>query len=402
MTRMRAGLVVLALVAGVGLTSAGSSVTTADASGWQPTQGALFNVPRSTQERQRRLEHQVIAAINHARPHSTIRMAMFSFDRMQVADALIAAKRQRKVAVQVIVNGHEFPRAQRKLRRVLGHRRSRASFFYQCKASCRGDGDVQHSKFVLFSATGIAKNVVMLGSLNMKLNGVKNQFNDLLTLNGNTKLYNSLYTVFGQMKLDRIAKPSFLDIPISPAMELFVMPFPRLTATAKTRWTPARDPIVRLLAPITCTGAKTPSGRTVVRVNMHAWDGTRGEMLANHFLDLWRSGCDVKLQIGFIGGNVRRILLTPTARGVMPVRSTGYDTDKDDVIDLYSHEKILLVHGNYNGAPGQNMVVTGSSNYQNGGQYGDELILRLYSGWIYKQYITNWDWSWKYHTHGIA
>jgi phosphatidylserine/phosphatidylglycerophosphate/cardiolipin synthase-like enzyme len=402
MTRMRASMLIVITAAIVALTNASTVVTPAQAGGWSPTPGALFNVPRSTIERQTRLERAVIAAINHARPRSTIRMTMFSFDRMQVADALIKAHRQRRVAVQVLVNGHETPRAQRKLRRVLGHNRKRASFFYQCVSSCRGDGDVNHSKFILFSATGTARNVVMLGSLNMKLNGVRNQFNDLLTTNGNTKLYSSLDMVFGQMKLDRIAKPSFLDILIGSPMELFVMPFPRTQATPKTRWTPDRDPIVRLLKPIRCGGASTPSGRTVVRVNMHAWDGSRGAMLANRFLQLFRDGCDVKIQVGFIGGQVRGILLTPTARGRMPVRSTGYDTDEDGEIDLYSHEKILLVHGNYNGAPGQNMVVTGSSNYQDGGQYGDEIILRLFNGRIYKQYISNWDWSWKYHTHGIA
>ena len=84
----------------------------------------------------------------------------------------------------------------------------------------------------------------------------------------------------------------------------------------------------------------------------------------------------------------------PTARGKMPVRSTGFDTDDDGEIDLYSHEKILLINGRY-GKTNRKVVVTGSSNYQDGGQYGDEIILRKFDYRLYRQYADNWGWSWR-------
>ncbi|QCX28181.1 phospholipase D-like domain-containing protein [Nocardioides jishulii] len=395
---------------------AGSTVPAAKKP-WKPDAGAKFNTPRVGGERQLRLENQVIAAINRAKPGSTIKMAMFSFDRHQVADALIAAKK-RGVFVQVIVNNHEFPPAQRKLRKALGNRTvtrtwtdkkgkkhkkvvQRRQFHYQCKSACRGDGDVQHSKFILFTRTGGAKHVVMLGSLNMKLNGSLNQFNDLLTVNDNKRFHSVLNEVFDEMRADRVLKNSYRKYAIGKRFQLEVMPFARKKATRKTRWTRARDPIVKLLAPVKCTGAKTNSGRTIVRVNMHAWDGDRGAMIANKLWDLHHRGCDVKIHVGFAGKKVRDIFARPTKRGRVPFRSTGFDTDGDKEIDLYSHAKIMMVNGHYDGVRNRKMVVTGSSNFQNGGQYGDELILRIFSPALYRQYADNWGDLWRNHTHGF-
>jgi hypothetical protein len=370
---------------------------------WRPTAGVKFNVPRAGGEKQFRLERQVIDAIRHARPRSTIKMAMFSFDRMQVADALIDAKRKRKVRVQVIINGHETNGAQKKLRKYLGGKRTRKSWYYQCKASCRGQGDVQHSKFVLFTQTGAAKKVVMLGSLNMKLNGAENQWNDLLTINRAPRLHDTLDQVFGQMRRDRLAKRPYL-VRDHGNYRLFVLPFLRRGNAAKNKqvWTPGRDPIMRLLAPVKCTGARTDSGRTIIRVNMHAWDADRGKMIANRFRDLYAQGCDVKIMVGYAGAKVRNVFASRTKRGLMPTRSTGFDTDEDSEVDLYSHEKILLINGNYDGVRGRKVVVTGSSNYQHGGQYGDELILRAYNNRLYRQYADNWGFVWRDHTHGFS
>lgn len=394
-----AGLTVLAAAIFTQPSTAGAAAS----SGWMPTAGVKFNVPRSTPAREYNLEGQVIGAINHARAGSTIEMVMFSFDRIPVAQALIKAHRQRHVHVQVIVNDHEFPHAQQMLKKALGTNRQQPSFWFQCKSSCRGQGDVQHSKFILFSHTGAARDVVMLGSLNMKVNGAVNQFNDLLTIDGNTKLYTALDQVYQQMKLDRLADPAYLVEKIDSIYTLYVLPFPRPPySTAATKYTAARDPIIKILDPVKCTGANTPSGRTVIRVNMHAWADARGVMLAKRFEQLYKQGCDVQVAIGFAGHEVRRIFGQHTSRGVMPHRSTGYDTNDDGIIDLYSHEKMLLIDGHYGTATHQKIVVTGSSNYQNGGQYGDEIILEAKRAGLYDSYAKNWNWVWANHTHGFS
>lgn len=370
--------------------------------GWSPKSGTKFNVARVGGEPMFRLEQQVIAAIGRARPGSTIKMSMFSFDRGPVADALIRAK-QRKVHVQVLLNGHEFPQAQRNLSRVLGPRTvkkkkkvvQRKSFFYQCRASCRGDSNILHSKFILFSETGTARKVVMLGSVNMKLNGSLNQFNNLSTFNNSPKMFKALDGIFNEMRRDKVFKKSYRKFTIGKRFQLEVMPYPRSKATAKTRWTPKRDPIIRLLRPVKCTGARTDTGRTIVRVDMHAWDGARGALIANRFRQLYAAGCDVKIIVGYAGYKVRKIFSTPTGRGYVPIKTSAFDTNYDGEIDVYSHAKVLTVNGNYAGSPGRKMVVTGSSNYQDGGQYGDELFLRVYNDRTYRQFADHWGFMWR-------
>lgn len=399
----RLALVLVAMVALTLVALPGSApAQAAERKAWRPTAGVKFNVARVGGERQFRLEQQIIAAIRHARPRSTIKMVMFSYDRMQVTDALLEARRERKVHVQVIVNGHELPAAQRTLKKALGSKRGKRSFFYQCAASCRGQGDVQHSKFVLFSKTGAARDVVMLGSLNMKLNGALNQYNDLLTVTNRPRLYRTLDTVFDEMRRDRPARTSYVVRDAGP-YRLFVLPFPRPPkSTRKTRWTPRRDPISRLLAPVRCRGAHTDSGRTIIRVDMHAWDGDRGVMIAHRLRDLYAAGCDVRVLVGYAGERVRGIFANPTKRGRMPARSTGFDTDDDGEIDLYSHTKILTIDGHYDGERGRKVVVTGSSNFQDGGQYGDELILRVFSSALHRQYADHWGVMWRTRSHAFG
>lgn len=373
----------------------------ASAATWMPTPGVKFNVPREG-AKQYILEQQVIGAINHAVKGSYIKMSMFSFDRWPVADALVNA-RGRGVHVQVITNNHELPPAQVRLKNRFGTDRTKATFFYQCTASCRGQGDVNHSKFILFSQTGAATNVVMLGSLNMKRNGTDNQFNDLFTVNKAYSLHKMLDMVFQQMAADRWAKPMRLVQSFGTSYNLEVMPFPKdPVATPETEWTPYRDPIIRLLRPVSCKGASTSDGRTKIRVDMHAWDGERGGIIARRLKYLYDHGCDVKIMVGFMSKSMRSILFAPTGRGRVPTRSTGYDTDGDGIIDLYSHKKLTLIHGHYGTATGKRIVMTGSSNFQNGGQYGDEILFQIYRRSIYDRYLDNWKWVWDYHTHGMA
>ncbi|MEO9325979.1 phospholipase D-like domain-containing protein [Nocardioides sp. C4-1] len=376
---------------------------------WTPPTGAAFNLPRSSYAQEYRLEARVIDAINHARRGSMIRMAMFSFDRQPVADALIRAYKKRKVTVQVIINGHEKPGAQADLQRVLGPRWKKRkknksnSFYYQCTSSCRGDFDVQHSKFVLFSHTGAAKRVVMIGSLNMKENGAVNQFNDLLTINQPGGMYDSLEQTFKEMRADKVMKNSYKAETFG-RYQLYTLPFPRAKATAKTQWLWRRDPIKKILGPITCRGPG--GGRTVIRVDMHAWSDDRGVRIANRLRDLYAEGCDVKIMIGYANGVIQRVFGARTARGFVPVRSTGFDTpdsngDYDGEIDLYSHAKILTINGIYEGKRNRRIIVTGSSNYQAGGQYGDELILKVDSARLYNQYLAHWNNTYRNHTHGF-
>jgi phosphatidylserine/phosphatidylglycerophosphate/cardiolipin synthase-like enzyme len=363
--------------------------------GWKPTEGAKFNVPRARAQNMFRLEEQVLEAIRHARPGSAIRFSIFSFDRMPVANALIKAK-QRGVSVQVLVNDHEVTRAQRLLRTRLGVERSRRSWIYQCTDGCRSAGENLHDKFYLFSHTGAARWVVMTGSINMKLNGHKNQYNDLWTSNDHEELFEGFDALFERLKRDRIDRPTYWVQDIGP-IQLQAMPFAGFDRTS--------DPIMELLRTVACRGADGATGsngRTVVRVVMHSWGGVRGAYIARRLRDLYDEGCDVRLLYGFAGAMVRAELARPTSRGRIPIRSTGYDTNGDGELDLYTHQKNLTISGQHAGDRSARIVVTGSSNWTVGGMRGDEEIVVINGMGVLPAYRADFDWLWNQRSHHVS
>ena len=383
--------------AALGQTAVGASqVLRATKQRYTPPQGPLFNVPRSPDpDKMLRLEHQVLGGIRHAKPKSKIRFSMFSFDRLPIVKALIAAKK-RGVSVQVLVNDHETTRGQRILRRAIGHNRHARNFIYQCKNGCRSSGENLHDKFYLFSHTGAAHSTVMTGSINMKLNGHKNQYNDLWTRNNNDGLYRSFKQLFSHMKKDRLDKPTYWVQNIGTHFQLQATPFHNFNRD--------NDPIMSILRPVHCLGAQGSTGNnghTVVRVIMHAWGEKRGAYIANKLRRLYSNGCDVKLLYGFSGLLVRQELRKSTSRGKVPIRSTGYDTNCDLELDLYTHQKNLFISGNYGKDHSTQLVVTGSSNWTEDGMRGDEEIFRINGMKTFPGYARDFNWLWNYRSHSV-
>jgi phosphatidylserine/phosphatidylglycerophosphate/cardiolipin synthase-like enzyme len=338
---------------------------------WKPGEGAWFNTPRHG-AKQWVLHQHIVAAINHAHKDSYIRIALFSFDRKFVASQLIAAKR-RGVHVQVLLNDHQVTPAQRMLHRVLGTKRSRKSFAYECHHGCRSTGENLHTKFYLFSHTGGARDTVMTGSVNLTGNSAMNQYNDLWVLNDAPRLTSSFQQLWSQMKRDKPAHPGWFVRRIGPHFLLQATPFPHPG--------PKHDPVINILNNVKCLGATHHTGtrrhHTIVRVVMHAWNDPRGAYIARKARLLYAHGCDVKLMYGFAGHQVRDTFATRSKRGFMPVHTTGMDTNDDGFIDLYTHQKELLISGHYGKSTHANVVVTGSSNWNRDGIRGDEEIFMI-------------------------
>ncbi len=377
----------VALVATLLAFASPASPAQAEDGRYYPREGGLFNVPRSTIENQERILDQFLAAINHTKDGETIRFSMFSFDRRDLARALIRAHK-RGVRVQILLNDHQVTRAQRILRREIGRDTDRKNFIYECKNGCRSKGENLHSKFYLFTKTGGAKHVVMTGSVNFTTNGARNQFNDLFTVNDKENLFNKFVELFDAMKLDKQQRPGYWVTDIGTTFRLAATPY--RNADAKN------DPIMEYLDQVKCFGALTgnANNRTIVRVVMHAWNGTRGQYLARKIRRLHRDGCDVRLLYGFGGGLVRSTLKRTTDRGKVPIKSTGYDTDFDGFLDLYTHQKELLISGHFGKERDKTLVVTGSSNWTTQGLRGDEEIFSLNKPGAMRHYLKQFDWIW--------
>lgn len=357
---------------------------------WMPKPGGTFNVPRSTLENELRIERQISTAINRAPKGSRIRIAVFSFDRKPVAQALARAH-ARGVQVQILLNNHQITPAQKILHKALGRNRHKRNFAYECTRGCRSTGENQHIKFYLFSKTGGAKDVVMTGSANLTMNGARNQYNDLYIKNNAPKVYAAFNNLFDSMRKDKPAKPAYWVQNIGKKFQLQATPF--------RNYGPKNDPIITILNRVRCKGATGGTGnankRTIVRVSMHTWNEYRGVYLAEKFRQLYTKGCDVKLMYGMAGEKVRNTFAKRTKRGYVLVHTNGADTDDDGKLDLYSHQKYLLISGNYGKDSSTNLVVTGSSNYNNDGLKGDEEIFLIKSDGVFRNYIKNFQWLWE-------
>lgn len=363
---------------------------------WQPAEGAWFNTPRHG-GKQWILHQHIVAAIDHAQPHSFIRIALFSFDRKYVASRLIKAH-ARGVHVQVLLNDHQVTPAQKMLHRALGTHRFHKSFAYECSHGCRSRGENLHTKFYLFSHTGSAHHVVMTGSVNLTGNSAINQYNDLWVRDNTRPLTRAFRHLFKQLRRDKPAHPAYWVRNIGTHYQLQATPFPSAG--------PHHDPIITILNRVHCLGATNGTGNsihhTVVRVIMHAWNDYRGTYLAQKIRQLYAQGCDVKLMYGFAGAQVRHTFATSTARGYIPVHTTGYDTDEDGFIDLYTHQKELLISGNYGTKRDTDLVVTGSSNWNTDGMRGDEEIFLIKRRHAYGDYIRDFSDMWTKHSKLVA
>jgi phosphatidylserine/phosphatidylglycerophosphate/cardiolipin synthase-like enzyme len=356
--------------------------------GYKPPAGAHFNVPIGGRDAQLRIEKVVTGAIRHAKKGSTIRIALFSFDRRNMAEELIKAHR-RGVNVQVLLNDHQITRAMRMMNRAFGHSLKRRSWMRQCNSGCRSRGEFLHSKMYLFEHTGKAKNVTMVGSVNLTTNALIHQWNDVYVVNNHDKTYDRFRKVFNEMKRDKPVKRPYHVYNINRRYQLQVLPFMNPNRSS--------DPMMRILNKVKCKGATGKSGingRTMIRVDMHRWANRRGGYLADKIVNLWAAGCNVKVMHGSADDTVRARITRSTKRGRVPIRSNGFDDSGDGMIDRYTHHKYLIISGHYGNNTSENRIFTGSSNWALRGLSGDELIFRVRGPRAVNQYRSNFDYIW--------
>lgn len=398
-------IVVFALLAGL-LATGLALAPAANAKRYVPPKGGLFNIPVGAMPQKYIIERHVLDAIKHSKKGSRIRIAAYSLDRMPFADALIAAKK-RGVKVQVLLNDHPPIRwaPQRKMQKYLGTNRKKKNFVWRCNSGCRSqktDYNNLHSKFYLFSKTGKAKHVVMLGSYNMTMNAVKWQWNDLWTGINKKYLYQQYVKLFNDMRHDynkRQPTYNFCNRPVEPCSEDTAKVFTRVFPIVVK---PAKDPVTEVLHNVTCvytdeTGAEQ---RTKLNISMHTMRGKRGERLADVIRGKFAQGCDVRLNFGIMGFNVKQKLGQPTARGRLPLRSTGFDLDgvRDAdgllTIERYTHQKYLTIDGMYRGKSNAHYVYTGSSNWSSLGLPQDEIMVAIRSESAVRQWTKNFNLMW--------
>ena len=392
---------------------ASAKVSAVDRKRWKAPQGPFFNDPRR-RKGWFRIERKVIDTIKHTPRGSTIRIAVYSFDRMPVAKALIAAHR-RGVKVQMILNDHQYTKAMRAIRKEIGAKRYRSSFIYRCTAGCRSKQNQynnMHTKFYSFSRAGRSKDVLAVGSANMMLNADIHQWNDLYFTSGDHELFRQFVRLFNDMRKDHSTRqpPQFFcgtpanGVACDDSVDKHtVWAWPKPSG-------PKNDLVLDLLGKVQCL---TPDGaggqkRSRIAVSMHTMRGKRGDYLA--------VGDPAEVDRGVQGArDVRPDRLPHQARrrrsdaraGGSRCARPGLDYNPDDDYDLnkdgkddlilsyYSHQKYVAIQGNYNGTPDTHMIVTGSANWASLSPGNDELWMTIRGKTLTRKYVKNFNYQWR-------
>lgn len=377
---------------------------------WKVPTGPKFNNPMVEKDRYV-IERHILRAIRNTPKGAKIIISAYSLDRGAFADALIAAKR-RGVKVQVLLNDHLAPVAQLRIQKVLGNNTKKKSFLKRCVSGCRADENEYnnlHSKFYLFSQTGRNRNVVMLGSQNMTMNAVRWQWNDLWTTVGKKTLYRQFVALFNDMRPDwdkRRASYMFCDsgqaCPAGDLQKYHNIVFPRHT-------TPTKDVVLDILNNIQCVyvDAAGVEKRTQLALSMHTMRGGRGNYIADKLRELYAAGCNLRVNYGLMGFHTKQHIGAPTARGRVPLRSTGFNLKDDvptgdpeidnmpEIIERYTHHKYFVLKGSYKGVVDTNMVWTGSTNWSSLGTPQDEILFSIHGRGVVRDYLENFNLMWQ-------
>ena len=202
------------------------------------------------------------------------------------------------------------------------------------------------------------------------------------------------------------ASSFFCGVPTGPVCDdsvdkHTVWAFPRVSG-------PKNDLVIDTLDKVQCLTPDAEGNvvRTKLALSMHTMRGNRGNYLAEAIRKKWAQGCAVRVMFGLIGYHTKGVIAAPTARGRIPLRSTGMDYNLDDnfdlnsdgvddlILDYYSHQKYLVIQGTYNGIPGTEMVITGSSNWASLSTANDEIWFTVRGTRVAKKYLANYDYQW--------
>ena len=366
------------------------TLSTAGAQAYTPDDGATFNNPWGDMAAKERLLNKITRTIESAHKGSYIRIAAYSNDRKDATDALIAAYR-RGVHVQVLLNDNWTSYQTKRLQRVLGTNTSKKSFLEICVNSCRGRRGNLHSKFYLFSHAGQSRHIVMFGSVNLTGFAAKTQWNDLYSTRDRKVLHNFFVDVFAQMARDRPVRHPFISRQIG---DFTINVYPRYDTTESD------DPIMKRLNGVRCKdyadGAGI-AGRTMIRINMYGWNGTRGVYLAKKVADLSRRGCNIQVLESSAGGKVVRILAN---NGVL-IKTPDADRNENGKVDVFTHDKWMILGGRIRQQSGWH-VWTGSQNWSDRSLNGDEITVHIHRRGVFWNYRKNFKHIWEKRSTWVA
>ena len=321
------------------------------------------------------IEDLLVALIDRAVAGSRIRVAVYTFTRGRVTEALVRAA-QRSVDVRVLLDGqvratvddpNDGTGVTEAASLIVGLGRSRVTLCRAPGSACLGVGIMHHKTYLFSDVGGGSRNVVVQASHNLT-EGQMHRHNNAVIIRGDSQLFAGYERTFEQQRRDvvqldyyRTADGNF------PARAYF---FPR----------PTGDTAVSVIDNVSCAGAAR------IRVAMAFFTNARLEV-ARALARRQRAGCDVQAVIGDdsirVGRTVLRTLRDNGVRVTLYPRRPG---------NWGLHSKYLLIDARYNGsAAHRRLVFTGSHNWTGSAlRENDETMVRVDDGAVFDGFMADW------------
>lgn len=274
----------------------------------------------------------------------------------------------------------------------------RWSYAVKCVDSCRGGRGNNHVKFYGFSQAGATSDVLMVSSANINAGGAVNGWNDLWTTVGDREVFDFYARVHHDMAEDdpsgddcakgTLERCAYKELTTG---NLVHRVFPKTSGT---------DPSMDQLDQIRCKGVGTGAGRdgrTVIKIAMFWWSGTRGMALARKVIELDRAGCDVQINYGAPSGEVSRLLRTSAHQGGVQLWDSRQLQDAEGKPTLRVHHKFMIMSGRFGADTTANNVFAGTQNWINGAlRQSDENTLEIHSTAAYRAYSQQFEFIKRY------
>jgi phosphatidylserine/phosphatidylglycerophosphate/cardiolipin synthase-like enzyme len=349
-----------------------------------PRSGPIFNDPESGHAQQYAIIQQIKDNIDTAPKGSVIRVAVYSMDLNDVADALIAAHK-RGVHVKILMDQHAKNDLWKRLVAELGAKintsDSASSYAALCYGGCMAHHYSNgkpiswlHTKYFLFSGGG--KPTVTLTSSNPTAAQAEVAWNNSYTVVGNSGLYDAYVKNFTDMSKGAAGthRPGYYWTYGSNPKAYY---WPKAGG--------ASDTIGGMLKLVTCSNTYP----TQLRIAMYQWSDTR-IAVAKQLVSMASKGC--KITVIYTKDQVSSSVQSTLAKSRIDVRDTTHGTNADGYAAHYTHNKYLLINGRYDGVSGRQIVMTGSANYTANALYhNDESDMKLTGPAAYLAYLTNFN-----------
>jgi phosphatidylserine/phosphatidylglycerophosphate/cardiolipin synthase-like enzyme len=363
--------------------------------------GMTYNIPgdKNTPEMLVNLRKMMVA-IDGTQSGETIRMAFFSLTVWNFSDKLIEAY-NRGVNIRLIQDDHEIGPMWQDLVDVLGSDTKKASWAVVCHRSCHSDENpsYMHAKIYLFSKTKNLSKVTMVCSCNPTYTQARVGWNDMYTWVNDPYIYEGGVRYFDVMAAGAVEDANgdqTVGIPqdryfsvASGKSQMYFFP--------KAGEGPEEDPAFQMLRDVDCIGTSPgygSLGRTIIKVAMYQWS-VRRDRIAHRLWDLSQEGCWVDIVYGqtTTDKEVIDVLKTP-GEGTYPIPTLEKSAmDKNDdgdfvhYVDIFNHEKYVLINGIYEGDTSTKLVIAGTANWTNTAlQYGNEITFTIEDNSAYNAY----------------